>query len=464
MDTRQALAGGPLATPAETRKRSFSGRILFVGIVVAVIAGIGWLVHARRTAATKKQAGAARAGAMAVPIVSGIAAQKDVPVYLDGLGIVQAYNTVAVHSRVDGQLQKIAFNEGQDVKTGDELALLDPAPFETALSQAEAKKAQDDATLANAKVQLARDEDLLKQQIVAQQDYDAQKTLTMQSEAQVKADQAAIDTARVQLNYTRILAPIDGRTGLRQVDAGNIVKESDVNPIVIITQLRPISVVFTLSEQISTLSEPTVRAVQKQMTAGQLKVIAVDRDNRTVIGEGKVTVLDNQVDTSTGTIRLKSVFPNEDLKLWPGQFVNARLLLTVRNGATVVPASVIQRGAEGTFAFVIKEDSTVEMRSVKVSLTEDGQSVVDEGLRPGDKVVVDGQYKLQNGSKVRTGPPDGGSSGSRAPTGMPGSDSKKTKKRAKPDESVFNDPRKYDEESLTIDRLGEVRFLTLSPA
>lgn len=422
MDTRQALAGAPVAPPARTRKKSFAGRVIFAAAAILVIAGLVWLVHARKSAAAKKQAGVARAGSMPIPIVAGTAARKDIPVYLDGLGVVQAFNTVAVHSRVDGQLEKVTFAEGQDIHAGDLLAQIDPAPFETALSQAEAKRAQDDATLANAKVQLARDEDLLKQQIVAQQDYDAQKTLTAQTEAQVKADQAAIETAKVQLNYTRILAPIDGRTGLRLVDAGNIVKAADSNPIVVITQLRPISVVFTLAEQISTLNEPTVRALQREMAAGTLTVLAVDRDNKTVISQGQVTVLDNQVDTSTGTIRLKSVFPNEDLKLWPGQFVNARLLLSVRKGATVVPASVIQRGAEGSFAFVIKDDSTVEMRPVKVSITEDGQSIVDEGLQAGEKVVVDGQYKLQNGSKVRPAPSEGGGGGEGGtPTGRPDS-------------------------------------------
>jgi multidrug efflux system membrane fusion protein len=370
-------------------------RIIIICLIVLVLFGVGWLVHVRKSEAGKKQAAGGRGAANAgpVPVVAGTVARKDVPIYLDGLGTVQAFNTVTVHSRVDGQLQKVAFSEGQDVRAGDLLAQIDPAPFKALLAEVQAKKGQDEAQLANARVQLDRDTDLLKQQIIAQQDYDTQKTLTAQLEAAVKADQAAIESAQVQLNYTTIGSPIDGRTGLRQVDPGNIVKATDTNGIVVLTQLRPISIIFTVPEQ-------NLAAIQKQMAQDTLAVLAVDRDNRTILSQGKVVVLDNQLDTTTATIRLKATFPNEDLRLWPGQFVNTRLLLMVRKNATVVPASVIQRGAEGPFAFVIKDESA-QVRPVKVAQIESGQALVEEGLQPGEQVVVDGQYKLQNGSKVR---------------------------------------------------------------
>jgi len=243
-------------------------------------------------------------------------------------------------------------------------------------------------------VELKRDAELLAASIVSQQVYDTQKALVDQFDAAVKADQAAIDSAKVQLQYTTIVSPIDGRTGIRLVDQGNIVHANDATGLVVITQLRPISVVFTLPEQ-------TLNDIQKQMAAGQLTVLAVDRDNSTVLSEGKLAVIDNQIDTTTGTIKLKATFPNGDLRLWPGQFVNARLWLTTRKDGTVVPASVIQRGPEGAYAFVIKDDSTVQIRPVKVSQIEQGQALIDEGLQPGERVVVDGQYKLQAGSRVK---------------------------------------------------------------
>ncbi|NDF01409.1 MAG: efflux RND transporter periplasmic adaptor subunit, partial [Verrucomicrobia bacterium] len=249
-----------------------------------------------------------------VPVVTTKVLQKDVPIYLDGLGTVMAYNSVTVRVRVDGQLQKVAFTEGQDVKAGDLLAQIDPDPFLTQVAQAEARKTQDEAQLTNARIQLKRNADLLALKIVSQQDYDTQKALVDQFEATVKADQAAIDSAKVQLNYTKILAPISGRTGLRQVDQGNIVRANDANGLVVIAQLRPISVSFTLPEQ-------TLNDIQQQMARGELPVLAVARDDTSVLDEGKLAVIDNQIDTTTGTIRLKATFPNADLRLWPGQFV-----------------------------------------------------------------------------------------------------------------------------------------------
>ena len=352
------------------------------------------VVKRKGQASVSKPSAGARDGAFPVSAVVGTVAQKDVPIYLDGLGTVQAFNTVTISSRVDGQLQKLAFQEGEDVRAGDLLAQIDPDPLRTQVEQAEAKKAQDEAQLAFARVELKRDADLLATKIVSQEVYDTQNAQVNQLAAAVKADEAAIDSARVQLNFTRITAPIDGRTGIRLVDAGNIIHAGASNGIVVLTQLRPISVLFTLPEQ-------SLGEIQKQLSQGEMSVLAVGRDNSTVLDRGKLAVIDNEIDTSTGTIRLKATFPNSELRLWPGQFVNARLLLTVRMGGMVVPASVVQRGPEGAYAFVVNDDLTVKMSPVQVAQIDQGQALIDSGLSPGERVVVDGQYKLQPGSKIK---------------------------------------------------------------
>ena len=361
-----------------------------------LVMGAVWVVLRHRAAsAGKSGALSARPGTGPVPVVAGMVARKDVPIYLDGLGTVQAFNTVTVHARVDGQLEKIGFVEGHDVHAGDMLAQIDPAPFQTQVEQNEAKKAQDEAQLANARLELKRDTELLGSKVVSQSVYDAQEALVNQLDAAVKADQAAIDNAKVQLAYTTVLAPIDGRTGIRLVDAGNIVHANDANGIVVITQLRPISLVFTLPEQ-------SLEEIQAHLSAGELlSVLAVDRDNNKTLSEGKLAVVDNQIDTTTGTIRLKATFPNDNLRLWPGQFVNARLLLTTRKDGIVVPAQAIQRGPEGAYAFVIEDDMSAQVRPVKVARIDQEQALIDDGLRPGERVVVDGQYKLQPGSQVK---------------------------------------------------------------
>src|ERR1700719_3338940 len=380
-----------------------SKRTLFViaGVILLLIAW--WSCH-RRSSSSQSQAttsggnagrrGGGRVGGGAVPVVAGKVEEKDTPIYLDGLGTVQAFNTVTVHTRVDGELQKVLFTEGQDVKTGDLLAVIDPRPFQAALDQAIAKKAQDEAQLGNAKVTLARNTDLLKKKVIDQQDFDTSKYQGDQFQAAVQADQAAIEAAKTQLDYTQIKSPIDGRTGVRLVDLGNIVHAADQNGIVIITQMHPISVVFTLPEQ-------NLQEILNQGGAnGGLHVTALDRGNTSNLDEGTLAVVDNEIDQTTGTVKLKATFPNDQLQLWPGKFVNARLILTTRKGATVVPSSVVQRGPQGTYAYVINTDKTVEMRPIKVGQTEGNLALGEDGLKAGEDVVVDGQYKLQPGARV----------------------------------------------------------------
>jgi multidrug efflux system membrane fusion protein len=383
----------PVPQPAAPAKAPWR-LLLIVAIVIALISAALLLArHKNQSAAAGKTGPQARGQTGPVSAVIGSVTNHDVPIYLDGLGTVQAFNTVTVRSRVDGQLKKIAFQEGQDVRTGDLLAQIDPDPFRTQMDQAEAKKAQDEAQLAFAQVELKRNADLLAAKIVSQEVYDTQKAQVNQVQAAVKADQAAIENARVQLNYATITSPIDGRAGIRQADEGNIIRANDTNALVVLTQLKPISLLFTLPEQ-------SLREIQRHQTEKAMTVLAVDRDNSTILDEGHLAVIDNQIDTGTGTIRLKATFPNAKLVLWPGQFVNARLLLQVRHGP-VVPASVVQRGPEGSYAFVVKDDMSVEMRKIKVGPIEKDQALIEDGLQPGELVVVDGQYKLQAGSKVR---------------------------------------------------------------
>ena len=330
-----------------------------------------------------------------VPIVAGVVMQKDVPIFLDGLGTVQALNTVTVNPRVDGELKDVKFTEGQDVEAGMVLAQIDDAPYRAQWEQAMAKKGQDEALLENARRDLERNADLIEKKVISPQQYETQKALVAQLDATVKADEAAVKNTKVQLDYSTVTSPLAGRVGMRLIDKGNVVHASDTRGLVVITQIQPISLVFTLPAQ-------NLGEIQKEKKRGaELEVLAVDRDNKTLMDSGTLTVIDNQIDTATGTIMLKATFPNRDLQLWPGQFANARLLLTVRKQGIVVPASVVQRGPNGAYAFVIKDDLTVEMRPVTVTRIERDEALIEDGLQAGERVVVDGQYKLQPGSKVK---------------------------------------------------------------
>jgi multidrug efflux system membrane fusion protein len=335
----------------------------------------------------------AQSGPPAVPVTADLARKQDFPVFQLGLGQVQAFNTVTIHVRVDGALDKVAFTEGQDVKQGDLLAQIDPRPFQASLDQAAATKDKDAAQLANAQHDLDRYVTLAPQNFTSKQVLDTQRALVAQLTAQVKADQAAIDNAKVQLGYTTITAPISGRTGIRLIDQGNIVHATDTTGLVVLTQLRPISVIFTLSETL-------LPKVSKALAAGPLKVEAWSQDDSLKLGEGQVALIDNQIDPSTGTMKIKATFPNEALSLWPGQFVNARLLIETRQDGITIPVSAIQRGPNGTFAWVVKPDKSVEMRPIKIAYSTTDTALIDSGLAAGDTVVTGGQYRLVLGGKV----------------------------------------------------------------
>jgi multidrug efflux system membrane fusion protein len=360
---------------------------LALGIAAGTLGGCG------RQGADAQAGGGRRGGGAAVPVVAGVVGQRDTPIYLDGIGTVQAFSTVTIHSQVNGVLQKVAFKEGQDVKAGDRLAVVDPRPYQAQLDQAAARKAEDEAQLFNATVTYERNATLLKQGLVDRQTVDTEKAAMDQMKAQVQADSAAVEQQAVMLGYCSIRSPISGRTGMRLVDEGNLVQASDPTGLVVVTQIRPVNILFTLPQQ-------DWPRIQRLVASGEkLSVIAMG-DSGEPAGQGTLSVVDNQIDTTTGTIKLKAVFANENLGLWPGQFVNVRLLVETRKGGTVVPAGVIQRGPQGAFAFVIRPDSTVEARPVEVAQIDADTALIDKGLVPGERVVVDGQYKLQAGSRV----------------------------------------------------------------
>lgn len=373
-------------------------------LVVAIIAGAAyWFWQGREAASTPSATSAGpgpgggrpgRFGAALAPVQAATATSEAVPRYLSGLGTVTAANTVTVRSRVDGQLLAIHFTEGQQVKAGDLLAEIDPSQFKVALAQAEGQLAKDRATLANARRDLARYQQLVKTNLVSRQELDTQQSLVSETQGTIKADEAAVASAQLQLNWSRITAPIDGRVGLKQVDIGNQISSGDTTGIVVLTQTHPIDVVFTLPEnQIATV-------VQAQKAGKKLVVEAWDRTNKQKISEGSLLSLDNQIDVTTGTIKLKARFTNQDDALFPNQFVNARMLVDTEQNAVVIPTAALQMGNEGHFVWVLNDENKVSKHTVTPGIQDSLKVVINAGLSAGDRVVTDGIDRLTEGAKV----------------------------------------------------------------
>jgi membrane fusion protein, multidrug efflux system len=385
------------------------GRIAFGLISLALVAGIvyywaPWQPAGQQTGTNKQGKGKGKRGfanttpGEAVPVLAVAAKVADVPVYLDGVGTARALNTVTVRPQVDGKLISISFVEGMEVPKGYVLAKIDPVTYQALYDQAVAKKAQDEATLDNAKLDLERYIRLATSNAVNKQQLDTQRALVAQLEAQVKADQAAIDNTRAVLSYTDIIAPIAGRTGIRLVDEGNLLRAADATGIVVITQIKPITVLFNLPQQ-------ELQQLARGLTEGPLPIDALGQNGRP-IDKGKVLVIDNQVDQTTGTVKLKAEFPNEQLQLWPGQFVNVRLLIDTLSRIVVVPTGAVQRGPTGTFVYIVRSDDTVTVRQVRVKQQNDQQAAIDDGLSAGEIVVTSGFGRLREGEKVTVDRPD----------------------------------------------------------
>ena len=340
-----------------------------------------------------KQPPAQAATSRAVSVAVAPVQRQDVPVYLPGLGSVTAFNTANIKSRVDGQIMRVNFREGQNVRQGELLILIDPRPYQAQLEQAQAQLFRDQAQLRDAKLNLDRYTSLIPSGSISRQQVDTQRALADQFEGTVRNDQGLIDTAKLQITYCHITAPFSGRIGLRQVDMGNIVHASDTNPMLVLTQLQPIAVIFTLPED-------QLPLVSQHMKATTLQVDVYNRDDQTKLASGKLLTIDNEIDQTTGTAKLKAVFDNKDSPLWPNQFVNTQLLLEIRKNSTVLPTAAILRGPQGTFVYAVKPDKTVEARPVAVSLTQGDTTVISSGLNAGDTVVTDGQDKLQSGSRI----------------------------------------------------------------
>lgn len=364
-------------------------------VYLVVLIGVGAaLYYVFGTSAQQQQRrGRFFAGEGPTPVLAANAAYSDVPVYLDAVGTTKALNTVTVRAQVDGKLLTVNFKEGQDVKKGDVLAQIDPTTYQATLDQAIAKKAQDEALLANAKNDLTRYEQLAATNAINKQQADTQRSLVAQYTAQVQSDQASIESAQATLGYTTIRAPLDGRTGIRQVDEGNIVRASDTTGLVIITQVKPIAVQFNIPQQ-------DLQRVNDAFAKAPLDVDAQRSDNDAIVDKGKLTVVDNQVDPTTGTVKMKAEFPNASLQLWPGQFVNVRLLVDTLKHVVTIPTGAVQRGPNGTFVYVIKDDA-VTMRPIVVQKQDETQTVVKSGLTPPEQVVTTGFARLADGSKVK---------------------------------------------------------------
>ena len=341
----------------------------------------------------------------AIPVATEKVRREDVPVYLNGLGKVQALNTVTIRAQVDGKIVQVNFREGQNVRAGDLLLQIDPRPYQAVLNQAVAKQSQDQAQLDYAQKLLGRDTELFDKRVLDRQSLDLQQATAAQLEALVKADGAAVDNAKVQLDYTNITSPIDGRVGLRLVDQGNIVHANDQGGLAMITELQPISVVFTLPEN-------DLHEINRRIAANpknySFAVVAMDQENSQALAQGELGAVDNQIDDTTGTVKLKAVFQNRQLDLWPGQFVNVRLLVDTRRQALVVPSGAVNQGPNGDFVYVIRPDLTAEVRAVKVGTSEDGFTLIENGVAEGENVVIDGQYLLKSNARVRIKNPQRG--------------------------------------------------------
>jgi len=333
-----------------------------------------------------------------IPVTAATAEARNVPVYVQGLGSVQAFNTVAVKTRVDGQITKVFFREGQEVKAGDSLFQIDPRPYENALQQAQATKEKDEAQLQSAQLDLERAAKLLTPGFGTRQTYDQQKATVGQLQASLKADEAQIANAQLNLDYALVRAPIDGRTGARQVDIGNLVQTAQNANLVTITQMRPIFVSFTV---------PATRLddIRRNQAKQPLKVIAYAQDDKTELAQGELTLIDNQVDVATGTVRLKAQFDNAGEPLWPGGFISARIVLAIREDAVTVPQQAVMQGPNGSYVYVLDNDDTARRRAVEVAATQEGIAVISKGLAAGERIVTEGQYRLTDGAKAKVGAP-----------------------------------------------------------
>ncbi|MGC1402753.1 MAG: MdtA/MuxA family multidrug efflux RND transporter periplasmic adaptor subunit [Thermodesulfobacteriota bacterium] len=368
----------------------------WIWVLALCLAGVGTYAYFSKAEKGRAQVAKPQAGPAnrSVPVAAVAAKKSDLDVYLNGLGSVTPLNTVTVKSRVDGQLMEVLFKEGQIVRSGQLLARIDPRPFEVQLTQAEGQMARDQAILNNAKNDLVRYQTLWKQDLIQKQLLDTQEALVRQNEGVIKSDQGQIDNAKLQLVYSRITAPISGRVGLRLVDPGNIIHATDPNGLLVITQIQPISVIFSLPED-------NIPQVLGQLKGGRRpQVVAFDRDQNKKLAVGHLMTIDNQIDPNTGTVRLKALFENKDNQLFPNQFVNARLLAEVRQDIIIIPAAAIQQGPKGAFVYLIKADRTVSVRPVSVGEVQGGDASIKSGLNTGDLVVVDGADRLREGAKV----------------------------------------------------------------